>query len=278
MLATGSIAVRGHMTRTLAMHVCCVALHGFLLVAACDPPRSSRTTNNSDDAAADGKPIGLRSFAVSECKSDQSTNTLVTGRQSSDYAGLGCVAWDFTDDSQPRLDLINREVGCGFQGSESVGATKLWRPSSLSLKGSRLQLALQWNFESPSACGGCLDDFSMSLEPFDLANAVSLEIRTRDCTGNCKWSEDTVEINVVRDPAGIACRYLDRYGTFDEPATGKLHRPVNAVGGCDDDLDVLPRAPGRSICVARCSDDSDCPLQALLACEHGTCQIASPWK
>ena len=251
------------MSRTLTLNAGCIAL----IVAACDATE-----------AADGEQVELQSFAVSECKSDRSSNTLVTGRQQSDYAGLGCVAWDFTNDSQPKLDLINRAVGCGFQGTESVEAARLWRPSSLALKGTRLQLALQWKFETPNACGGCLDDFSMSLAPFDLPKAVSLEIRTRDCTSNCRWTEDSVEIDVMHEPAGITCRYLDRYGTFDDPVTGKLHRPVNAAGGCDDDLDVLPRAPGQTICVARCSDDSDCPLPELLACDHGTCQIASPWK
>jgi hypothetical protein len=65
---------------------------------------------------------------------------------------------------------------------------------------------VQWNFRDPNACGGCINDFSVSVEEIELEDDVRIDVAARDCT-SCPWDRDVVDTNDQR--TGIQCRYGD---------------------------------------------------------------------
>lgn len=174
--------------------------------------------------------------------------------------------------------MINRGEGCGFGGEEPDES--LW-VAHVEQSEDEVQLKVEWNFESPNACGGCVDDFSVKLKKVASNAKLRLEIDSRPCVGvDCQWSTDTITLPIGTEASGIRCRYLRAGWTSmlnAQWSPGKLHLP-RADGTCDAALVATDIAGPGNICVAPCTEDSDCPLQDLLACHQGTCQLAHPWK
>jgi hypothetical protein len=221
--------------------------------------------------------VAVKAFEVRECKTDHSSGTLLTGRESSDYNGLRCVAWDLGDPERPLIDLVNWPEGCGFQGSE---AHTLWTPSAEQPAAGELKLSVSWNFGSPNACGGCFHDFSVALGPLMAAGRdLKLQVATRGCTGKgCGWSEQALELPIEATPAGITCRYLDWSSGWEllHFTAGKPFLPPDA-GACDSGLVPSPVADGQTLCLAACATDADCPLTEIVSCRAGVCELAHPW-
>ena len=162
-------------------------------------------------------------FVLNECKT-RATSGLLTGRETSDYAGLECVAWDFAS-GDVAIDLINRPAHCGFSGEPSEDT--LWSPSVRQLSASQIEYDVEWNFSDPNACEGCLHDFSVKLRDVELEERVRIDVATRSCTTICPWERDSLR---AAEPSGIRCRYVDD-GWFhgDEPGMLRLPRTMDVA-------------------------------------------------
>lgn len=216
------------------------------------------------DDAADGAALEVEKFDFRECK-NRATGELLTGRETSDYDGLECVAWDFGS-RDVAIDLINRPAGCGFDGSDHDDA--LWRPAVKQSLASQIEFDVQWNFSDPSACGGCLHDFSVKLSGVELEKRVRIDIATRSCT-RCSWQRDSVR---AADPSGIRCRYVNN----DREDGGTLRLPPYN-GRCDGELVLRELPDGGMLCLSSCESDDDCPLGELESCADGVCVLRDPW-
>jgi hypothetical protein len=209
-------------------------------------------------------------FHVGECKSEKSAGKLASGIDTSDYAGLQCVAWKFGDAKTPAIDLINWPASCGFP-DDTEG---LWQGVAEVADPNALQLRVEWNFEYPNACGGCLYDFSFKLENFEANGTLQLAIDTRSCTGDCAWSKQ--KLTLPAKPSGVVCRYADwRVPSSQEWPRNALFAPLD--GQCDAGLAPLARGDGTQVCAVTCKTSSDCPLPGVLTCSDGLCRIAHPW-
>jgi hypothetical protein len=221
--------------------------------------------------------IEVAKFELNECKKGSSEGKLLTGRDTSDYLGLECVAWNVAS-SGFAIDLINREENCGFGGDESEET--LWTPTARQPSAEQLELHVEWKSDGANACGSCRYDFSVVLDDISIDHDLMLEVATRSCNAkDCDWTRDFVTVPVTEDRSGIRCRYLDwshGWPSDTEPAQGKQHGPARD-GGCDDALVLTTVAKDRTVCVAPCEQDSDCPLYGLLSCDDGTCQLTAPW-
>jgi hypothetical protein len=226
--------------------------------------------------ADDSHAIEVAKFELNECKNGSSKGELLTGRETSDYLGLECVAWNVVR-SRLAIDLINREEGCGFEGTNDE---TLWTPTARQPSPDELELDVQWKFEAPSACGGCRHDFSVLLNDVSIEHDLKLVIATRSCISkDCLWSRDTVSLPAAEARPGIRCKYVDWLSerpSGSDSAQGKLHGPARD-SSCDDALVATTVAKELTICLAPCTQDSDCPLDGLLSCSDGTCQLTAPW-
>lgn len=55
-------------------------------------------------SASGSHEASVADFSFNECKSERTMGKLMSGRETSDYTGLECVAWDFRDKSNPKID------------------------------------------------------------------------------------------------------------------------------------------------------------------------------
>ncbi len=216
--------------------------------------------------ASDGTSLELDEFVLDECKG-RGSGKLLTGRETSDYAGLECVAWEFKS-GDVVIDLINRPAHCGFSGDSEEET--LWSPTVKQLSVRQIEYDVQWNFSDPNACGGCLHDFSVRLSDVELDERVRLDVATRSCTRVCTWQRDSVR---AAEPSGIRCRYV--YNDRDEGGTLRLP-PYNGV--CEGELvpTELSEDIG-SLCLPSCDSDDDCQLGELESCQDGVCKLRDPW-
>lgn len=215
----------------------------------------------------------MADFAFRECKSSSTAGELATGRDTLDYGGLECLAWDFSE-GKTSIDLINRREGCGFQGFEQDET--LWRAQLVQSTANLLQLNVSWDFESPSACGVCLNDFSVQAGAINASSDLRLSVKTRSCSVDCEWTEDAVVIDLSESLSGIRCRYVDwnTSGSSVRTYRGKLGGP-SEDGNCDASL-VAREIDGFSRCLRACDSNQEC--EAVLAtCVDGACQLIDPW-
>jgi len=230
-----------------------------------------------DDAGNPG--LEIAKFALNECKSaggSGSGNTLLTGRETVDYVGLDCVAWDF-DSSTAKIDLINRHAGCGFGGGGlEAGESSLWTPAVKQVSDTKLQVAVEWKFDVGSACGDCLHDFSVAFRNTAHKAPRVLEVATRDCTDGCDWVRDSLKLPVGEEPTGIRCRYVEVDTPRSNIAPGKLNGSPRA-GQCDESLVPMRVAEDSEKCLPRCEESADCKLSDLHSCVDGACQLTEPW-
>jgi hypothetical protein len=244
-----------------------VLLMSFIWTFAC---------GDDDGSEDDSHAIEVAKFELNECKRASSENKLLSGRETSDYLGLECVAWNVGSRGFA-IDLINREESCGFDGAEDE---TLWTPTARQPSAEKLELNVEWKFEGASACGGCRHDFSVVLNDVSIEHDLTLAIATRGCNAkDCDWTRDSVALPVTEARSGIRCKYVDWVGespSYTETAQGKLHGPARG-SSCDDGLVATRVADKLTICLAPCAQDNDCPLDGLLSCSEGTCRLTAPW-
>lgn len=226
---------------------------------------------------SDERDLKISDFTFHECKHPGASGELETGRETSDYPGLECVAWRFSNGSGA-IDLINRVEGCGFDGNDPSPDETLWTPKLVQTASNALTYSVSWEFEGASACGACLHDFSISAPALSLDDAdVYLKLATRSCNASdCKWAETSLKIPQKELKEGIRCRYTDWNRVRGNDADkGTLGHPARD-GACDDSLVAVELDGDDARCLKACADDDDCQTP-LTKCKDGACQLADPW-
>jgi len=216
-------------------------------------------------------------FKDSYCKDSISNSELFTGRNSALYKGLICISWDIETSGRALFDLINFDRMCGFE----PGDENLWIGQAYQDFDGLLRLNVDWDSPDENACGDCLYDFSFEIDGLEFSEA--LDVTTGNCTGNCdNWSGFKVTIPVYRMPAGIICKYADVEHILastrvpDDWKRGTLHMPPKQ-GECEEDLTLIEKKEGEELCAATCSSTKPCPLEEILECQSGICQLIETW-
>ncbi len=270
------------MNKTLALHLGVMVLvaagcqRGSVLAGVTDA--DAAVAQEAGDADAASEPDGsaqpeafaLSDFQFGACNAAaaEPAPPLFTGRNSPDYAGLQCVAWQRSEPGRLRLDFINAEASCGFPR----GQGGLWRPT-LELRGDgTLDVKVEWDFASANACGACLQDFSFVVTGTGVDEVRSTGLLTRSCTSDCPWGTAVETVALTAD-GGVTCRYpnLLHVSGLEE---GALHMPPKQ-GVCQAGLTPVLNDLGSTICAVSCGADQDCPLEGLLSCTDGACVLSA---
>lgn len=223
-----------------------------------------------DAATPAGTELEIDEFVLNECKT-RKTSGLLTGRETNEYSGLECVAWDFQV-GDVVIDLINRPADCGFSGDDPEDT--LWSPSVRQLSANQIEYDVQWNIGFANACEGCWHDFSVRLSDVELEKRVRIDVATRSCNAkDCPWQRDSLRAD---EPSGIRCRYVNDAGSFGED-WGKLRCHPFTGGTCDRALVATELPDGSTRCLSSCESDDDCSLSELEICRDGVCQLSDAW-
>jgi hypothetical protein len=209
----------------------------------------------------------ITDFRVNECGSGQPSSQLVSAKNAEVFAGLQCVSWALTNESIA-IDMVGFPSPCGFGGFE---AETLWRATTVASK-SGLRLDLSWDFDGPSACGSCLDNFSFAIEPVEFSGDIDLTVSSKGCTSAaCERSEETIALPLELKRSGTTCKYVD-WNRVLARSLGGLHMPPDS-GACNAGLKVALRG-GQELCVSTCATDGNCPgPQGLFECKRGACAL-----
>jgi hypothetical protein len=140
----------------------------------------------------------------------------------------------------------------------------------------KLQVAVEWKFETGSACGDCLHDFSVAFRNTSNELPRLLEVATRDCTDGCDWVRDSLKLPVADEPSGIRCRYTDVDIPRSEIEKGALNGAPKD-GQCNESLVPASLPNDSQKCLPSCEESADCALSDVQRCVNGACQLTAAW-
>ncbi|MEO6602541.1 MAG: hypothetical protein ABIQ16_21845 [Polyangiaceae bacterium] len=234
----------------------------------------------------------LVSFHASDCKKEASISTKAVpnpdagtlasdaGKQVSfdpSYDGLQCIAWQKLALGSFRFELGNFHGSCGID----------WKGSA-SIAGDGTVALHAVNSDCRAArCGWCMYDWAFDVRGIAEDTDAHLSISVVDAKGDrCESSIAPYDVTLPTSTAaqGILCRPAFRYAVDDHARAhgtiGTLNTSCDAAlaTSCAADLSCGPLASADDLrCLARCSDDSACPLPDVLSCHEGTCRLTQTW-
>lgn len=226
----------------------------------------------------------LVSFNDSGCKGGDSrplTAGLVSQggalltKDSADLDGLTCFSWDATG-ATLKIDCINFRDGCGVT----------WSGDATVEDGNAVTLFAKDDCMR-AACGSCIYDWSYEVKYVNPGRDVRLTLVKG---GSCN-PDGTVPFSATLPlssmSSGVLCRYSGN-GLWPDALSGSLHRPCRDSGDsssdstpCDEGLVCASTSDMNGdpvdLCLAACAADTDCPLDGLLKCEEGLCNLKETW-
>lgn len=221
-------------------------------------------------------PVSVRSFG---CVASSDLSNLaffvLTAEELAVLGGLECVAWSYDDSAQTLdLDVINHEDECRDDWRSSAAVTD--GALRIAVRTSSTEGNCDW-----TGCS-CNDQWSLRVTGVDAAVVSSL-VLWRDICGS---TDDPVlferSVDLASEPSGLSCHYRHPGGAgptecgapfSDCPGTGAFCAEEGEATNCTTGTTCAQIDEDWSQCLPACSDDTPCPMPAILSCEGATCQL-----
>ncbi len=232
----------------------------------------------------DDEKSSLVSFDGSECKhkayrdldAKLSYNIKAVTPTNIKYEGLQCIRWDV---ETSRIDLINFSASCGID----------WEPKAV-VDDSGVTLSLV-NPDCGRAECSCFYDWSFVITEFPKLSSITTTVKEIHCDAAGGTRGFSAELPIGENSSGILCRQADEEPLYNHAILSGLEGTLHMLCRSDVD-DTLPDCDDGliceevkecsslnpscfNLCMAECSDDSDCPLPEVLSCQEGLCKLSN---